>query len=106
MINQPIYTVVELNMRLNQSQVSTQLTRLPSWNRRGKRISRTFVFDDFMQGIRFLNRVARLAEGMNHHPDIFIRYNKVGLSLTTHDEGGLTIKDFKLAQKINRIKRD
>ena len=64
------------------------------------------MFDDFMLGIRFLNRVARLAEAMNHHPDISIRYNKVGLSLTTHDEGGLTIKDFKLAQKINRLTRD
>ncbi|MGA3404887.1 MAG: 4a-hydroxytetrahydrobiopterin dehydratase [Candidatus Bathyarchaeia archaeon] len=93
-------------MRLNQSEIATQLARLPRWNRRGQRISRTFVFDDFMQGIRFLNRVARLAEAMNHHPDISIRYNKVGLSLTTHDEGGLTIKDFKLAQKINRLTRD
>ena len=106
MINQPIYHVVELKMRLNHSQIVTQLTRLPRWNRRGKRISRTFVFDDFMQGIRFLNQVARLAEGMNHHPDISIRYNKIGLSLTTHDEGGLTIKDFKLAQKFNRLTND
>ena len=57
-----------------------------------------------MQGIRFLNQVARLAEGMNHHPDISIRYNRVRLSLTTHDEGGLTVKDFKLARKINRLK--
>ena len=64
------------------------------------------MFDDFIQGIRFLNRVARLAEGMNHHPDISIRYNKVRLSLTTHDEGGLTIKDFKLAQKFNRLTND
>jgi len=56
-----------------------------------------------MQAIRFLNQVARLAESMNHHPDISIRYNRVGLSLTTHDEGGLTIKDFKLAGKINDL---
>ncbi len=56
-----------------------------------------------MQGMRFLNRVAKLAEGMYHHPDIRISYNKVGLSLTTHDEGGLTRKDFRLARKINRL---
>jgi len=93
-------------MRLSSGQISAQHEQLPRWSRRGKRLSRTFVFDDFMQGIRFLNRVAKLAEGMNHHPDISIRYNRVGLSLTTHDEGGLTIKDFNLARKINRLVRD
>jgi len=55
--------------------------------------------------VRFLNRVARLAEAMNHHPDITINYNKIRLSLTTHDEGGLTAKDFNLARKINAMKR-
>jgi len=93
-------------MPLDHGQIKAQLTRVPGWNQRGNRIRRTFVFDDFMQGIRFLNRVARLAEGMNHHPDISIRYNRVGLSLTTHDEGGLTIKDFTLAKKINRLTSD
>ena len=70
---------------------------------RGKRISKLFIFEDFMQGIRFLNRVAKLAETMNHHPDIDIRYNKIKLSLTTHDEGGLTTRDFKLARSIDRM---
>ena len=64
-----------------------------------------FVFDDFMQGIRFLNHVARYAEKMNHHPDVSINYNKVRLSLTTHDEGGLTRKDFRLARRIDRLVR-
>ena len=54
--------------------------------------------------IRFLNRVYRVAEAMNHHPDITINYNKIKLSLTTHDEGGLTLKDFRLARKINSMK--
>ena len=93
----------ESKMRLSQGQIAAHVTRLHYWNRRGKRIRRTFVFEDFIQGLRFVNRVGRLAEAMNHHPDISIRYNKVGLSLTTHDEGGLTIKDFKLAQRINRL---
>jgi 4a-hydroxytetrahydrobiopterin dehydratase len=56
-----------------------------------------------MQGVRFLNRGAKLAEAMNHHPDIDIRYNKIKLSLTTHDEGGLTMRDFKLARNIDRM---
>ena len=70
----------------------------------GKRISKLYAFEDFMQGMMFLNRVAKLAEGMNHHPDVDVRYNKIKLSLTTHDEGGLTTRDFKLAKKIDRIR--
>ncbi len=80
-----------------------ELTRVAGWRLRGKNISRTFVFEDFAQSMRFVNRVAKRAELMNHHPDILIRYNRVRLSLTTHDEDGLTIKDFKLAKKINRV---
>jgi len=76
---------------------------LEGWRLRGKRISKLFIFEDFMQGIRFLSRVAKLAETMNHHPDIDIRYNKIKLSLTTHDEGGLTTRDFKLARSIDRM---
>ena len=91
-------------VRLDQEAITRQLLQLTGWRQRGIRISRTFIFDDFIQGIRFLNRVARLAEGMTHHPDISIRYNRVRLSLTTHDEGGLTVKDFKLARKIDRLK--
>ena len=92
-------------MKLKRNRIKTQLARVPSWKFRGQQISRLFVFDDFTEGIRFLNRVAKLAEGMNHHPDIDIRYNKVKLTLTTHDYGGLTMKDFKLAGKIDRLKR-
>jgi 4a-hydroxytetrahydrobiopterin dehydratase len=67
------------------------------------RIARIFIFADFPQVIRFLNSVARLAESINHHPDISINYNRIRLSLTTHDENGLTMKDFSLAKKIDRL---
>ena len=67
-------------------------------------ISRKFEFSDFVTAMRFVNRVARLAETANHHPDITIyNYNRVKLALTTHDEGGLTVKDFRIASKINKI---
>jgi len=58
---------------------------------------RTFTFQDFVGALRFVNRVADLAEAASHHPDIDIRYNRVRLALTTHDAGGLTGKDFELA---------
>ena len=92
-------------MKLARNRIRSELARTSGWRLHGKRISRLFVFDDFMGVVRFLNRVARLAEAMNHHPDITINYNKIRLSLTTHDEGGLTAKDFKLARKINAMKR-
>jgi len=76
---------------------------VPGWRLRGKRISRLIVFEDFMQAVRFVNRLAKVAEDMNHHPDIGIQYNKLQLSLTTHDEDGLTAKDFRLARKISKM---
>lgn len=89
-------------MKLRRNQIKAQLATIPGWRLRGRQISRLFVFEDFVQAVRFVNRVAKLAEGMNHHPDIDIRYDKVKLTLTTHDEGGLTMKDFKLARKIDQ----
>ena len=91
-------------LRLHANQVSANLRKVPGWKLQGKRISRTFIFEDFMQVIRFVNRLAKTAEAMNHHPDMSIKYNKIRLSLTTHDEGGLTSKDFRLATKINSMK--
>jgi len=76
---------------------------MPKWRRRGVVIARTYEFKDFPAAIRFVNAVARLAEKAGHHPDIDIRWNQVTLTLTTHDEGGLTEKDFDLAKKFDRL---
>ena len=90
-------------MRLRKDDIKAELIRTKDWRLRGRQISRVFVFEDFPHGIGFLNRLARLAESMNHHPDIDIRYNKIRLSVTTHDKGGLTMKDFNLARRINKL---
>jgi 4a-hydroxytetrahydrobiopterin dehydratase len=90
-------------LRLHANQVSANLRKVPGWKLQGKRISKTFIFEDFMQVISFVNQLAKTAEAMNHHPDMSIKYNKIRLSLTTHDEGGLTRKDFRLATKINSM---
>lgn len=84
-------------------QVALQLRTIPQWSQRDKRILRTFRFEGFLEGIDFVNRVARRAQRINHHPDINIRYNKVTLRLTTHDQGGLTRKDFSLARQCDEI---
>jgi len=90
-------------LTLTKLEAERRLANLKGWHLRAKQISRTFVFDDFAQSMHFVNRVAKRAESMYHHPDILIRYNKVRLSLTTHDEGGLTVKDFRLARQINQL---
>lgn len=84
---------------LSDGDVTTRLARLPGWERQGHEIRRTFAFADFREAMAFVNRVADLAEAMDHHPDIDIRYSKVTLALTTHDAGGLTALDFDLAEK-------
>jgi 4a-hydroxytetrahydrobiopterin dehydratase len=93
-----------MELKLKQTEIRAELEKLTGWKLRGKQISKLYVFEDFTQGIRFIDRVARLAEEMNHHPDIDIRYNKIRLTLTTHGEVGLTMKDFTLATRIDRIK--
>jgi 4a-hydroxytetrahydrobiopterin dehydratase len=86
-------------------QIKSALSTLPDWKRSGSVIARTFQFQDFPAAIAFVNQVARLAERAWHHPDIDVRWNKVTLTLTTHDQGGLTEKDFALARKFDRLGR-
>jgi len=87
--------------RLADELVEDRLAALPDWSLNGDAIQRTFKFPDFVAAVSFVNRVAELAEQQQHHPDILIRYNKVSLTLSTHDAGGLTDKDFTLAAAAN-----
>ena len=89
--------------KLNTAEIKTALKTVPDWKKKGARISRTRQFKDFPAAIRFVNAAARLAEKAWHHPDIDIRWNKVTLTLTSHDAGGLTEKDFKLARQFDRL---
>ena len=83
--------------KLSEGQVATRLEELSEWSQINDQIQRTYAFDDFVQAIAFVNKVAEKAEASQHHPDILIRYNKVTLTVTTHDSGGITQKDFDLA---------
>src|SRR4029453_1241404 len=76
--------------RLDDTAIAEGLQRLPGWERRGNQIAKTFVRDDFGHAMVFVNEVAAAAEAAGHHPDIDIRWNKVTLALSSHDEGGLT----------------
>ena len=89
--------------KLTVAQIKSARAAVPEWRKQGATITRTFVFKAFPAAIKFVNAVAKLAEKAGHHPDIDIRWNKVTLTLTTHDAGGLTEKDFALAQKFDRL---
>jgi 4a-hydroxytetrahydrobiopterin dehydratase len=89
--------------KLNAAQIKAARATVPQWSKRGATLTRTFVFKDFPAAIKFVNKVAVIAEKAWHHPDIDVRWNKVTLTLTTHDEGELTEKDFTLAAKFDRL---
>lgn len=92
-----------MSAKLNEPEIQKQLKKLNGWVLQGNQIEKKYAFKDFREGLAFLLRVAFLAEEMDHHPDIDIRYNKIFLRLTTHSVGGLTEKDFLLASKIDSI---
>ena len=91
---------------LNSQDIKDWLKKLPEWDLEKKHIERTFEFDDFTQSIDFVNSVAEIAEEEDHHPDIDVRYNKVRIQLSTHAEGGLTDRDFEVAEKIDTLFED
>jgi 4a-hydroxytetrahydrobiopterin dehydratase len=79
------------------------LGQTPGWGREENYIKRDFVFADFNESMKFINKVAAVAESEGHHPDIYIFYNKVTLKLMTHAAKGLTENDFIVAAKINQL---
>ncbi len=89
--------------KMSESEVSSELEGIPNWAETGEAIQRTVAFNNFGESMAFVNRIAAEAERVNHHPDILIRYNKVTLTLSTHDAGGLTRKDFDLARTIDSL---
>jgi len=89
--------------RLETEQIESALASLPEWTLSGENLQRTVSFPDFREAMTFVNRLADAAESAQHHPDIMIRYGKVTLTLTTHDAGGLTSKDFEMASTIDGL---
>ncbi len=69
----------------------------------GSSLVKVFKFDNFRSGVRFVVKVGKLADGANHHPEVKLSWGKVEISLTTHEQLGLTQKDFNLAKEIERI---
>jgi 4a-hydroxytetrahydrobiopterin dehydratase len=86
---------------VDDAAIRAGLARVLGWARAGRAIERTYRFGDFRAALAFVNRVGELAERQNHHPDITIHYNEVTLTLWSHDAGGVTERDFRLAAAID-----
>jgi 4a-hydroxytetrahydrobiopterin dehydratase len=88
---------------LSQAEIQQVLLQLPGWKQNGNAIERKFQFDNFVKAMEFVNHIAEAAEAVNHHPDFLISYNKVTLTLVSHDSGGVTQRDIKMAGRINEL---
>jgi 4a-hydroxytetrahydrobiopterin dehydratase len=89
--------------KLSEDEITDRLEALSGWSRRGAALVKTFKLPGFPAAIAFVTHIGFLAEAAAHHPDIDIRYNKVTLTLSTHDAGGLTAKDFELAAAADEV---
>jgi 4a-hydroxytetrahydrobiopterin dehydratase len=87
---------------LSDQAVQDQLAQLDGWVLTRGQLTKEFSFKDFDEAMSFVNKVAKLAQLANHHPDIRISYNRVNLQLSTHSVGGITAKDFELARALVR----
>jgi 4a-hydroxytetrahydrobiopterin dehydratase len=88
---------------LNKAEIHEKLKGMRGWAHQGKAIQKRYTLKSFMPAIGLVNKIAELAEKEQHHPDMTINYNVVGISLSTHSEGGVTQKDFDLAQQIDKL---
>ncbi|AFY46373.1 pterin-4a-carbinolamine dehydratase [Nostoc sp. PCC 7524] len=88
---------------LTDAEIQAQASSLSGWTVAGSKLQTTRKFKDFVTAIAFVNKLVEPAESAGHHPDIEISYNKVQITLTTHDAGGLTQKDFDVANVISQI---
>jgi 4a-hydroxytetrahydrobiopterin dehydratase len=89
--------------KLSDESVQGKLADLSGWSVTDGALAKTFSFENFVQSMQFVNRLGIAAEAAQHHPDIDIRYSKVTVMLSTHDSGGITEKDFALAQEADAV---
>jgi 4a-hydroxytetrahydrobiopterin dehydratase len=91
--------------KLTEAELKQGLAELPGWSLQNGMIVKTYAHASFPEAIVFVNAVAHLAELLNHHPDIDIRYSNISITLVTHDAGGVTVKDVTLAKQIEAIRK-
>ena len=87
-------------------EIQSALSELPGWKRDGKAVSKAFDMKGFKAAMAFAGTVGELAERADHHPDILIQFHRVTLTLSSHDKGGITDRDLRLARQIEAAAKD
>jgi 4a-hydroxytetrahydrobiopterin dehydratase len=90
----------------SDGEVKSALAELPGWKQQGKAITKTYDMKGFKAALAFVGTVGELAERADHHPDILIQFHKVTLTLWSHDVGGITDRDLRLARQIEAAAKD
>ncbi len=88
---------------MSDSEIESGLSSIPGWSYEDGQLTRSFAFDTFLGGIDFVGKAAQAAEAADHHPDIDIRYSTIKVAVSSHDVGGITDRDFKLAAALNAL---
>lgn len=89
--------------KLSAEEIETKLNDLKGWQVRGVNLEKRFEFENFSDALQFVNQAGKIADEMDHHPDIKLGWGYAEFEITTHDTGGLTDNDFSLAKKIDAI---
>lgn len=84
----------------SDNEVRERLDEFEGWDYDGDRVRKTYKFDTYMKGIEFVNRLAELAEEANHHPDLYVGFREVEVTLKSHDVDAITDRDFDMIQSI------
>jgi len=88
---------------LSQPELETELKQLGGWTIKSGKLHREYKFASFVEAFGFMSRMALVSEAMGHHPEWFNVYNRITIDLTTHDAGGITLKDVEWARKANQL---
>jgi len=91
--------------KLSDAEIESELAKVPGWSIVEGKLHRELRFESFVQAFSFMTGVALVAEAMDHHPEWFNVYSRVTIALTTHDAGGISAKDFKLAAAVDGLAR-
>lgn len=90
-------------IKLSESEIAVALSKLPGWQSEGGKLHREYKFPDFVAAFGFMSGAALIAQGMDHHPEWFNVWNLVRIDLATHDSGGITALDVKLAYSMEEL---
>lgn len=90
-------------IRLSEAEVIIHLAKVDGWEGDTDRIKKTFHFEDFLGSIAFINALVPHAEELDHHPELFNVYDRVEITMTTHDANGVTALDFELASRLDEL---